>query len=209
MTYLEKFNANLLPFQNHFQNEKFKKKLDDYVKYFLTVYQGRPITNPRLVLLAEKNTSYGYVSEGSDVYNPFFRLGLRADEGKILSNLFQISISSYPHCCGMVQMNGFSYSDNIFSLDVDDVDLLMKACISAYRNTDFRCQRMMINMVETGRKGQFNRYDEVSEIPPIDNPVLQYPHFYTWAKKQKKCKDTLMMNGNSGNILHHLEVICN
>jgi hypothetical protein len=164
----------------------------------------------KLVGFARKMTNYSYEYEqrhGGD--NPEFRVALVTGSGIEASNALKFSIAAYPHCCGMHQLNGFVCQSNHVGHEVlsqDDVNQLMAGFISIYRTKgDHRLTRLIMNMVEYRRLD--DRRNELREVLPIDNPEMAYPEFWRWAHTQQRVRDMLMVNGNSGNVLHHMEII--
>jgi hypothetical protein len=170
----------------------------------------REVKGLKFKISASKIRSYAYSYEGVTGENPQFIVSLVSDKDCFFFNVLSFSIAIYPHCCGMMQLNGFSHNMTNYSCEIisqDEMEELMGEFVKIYRaGDDYQLVRIIMNMVE--RRGSMGR-DDLREVEPVEKPDIQYPAFWTWAHKQKRVRDMLMVNGNSGNILHHMEVILN
>lgn len=130
--------------------------------------------------------------------------------------VFRCELSPYPACCAMWQLNNFFYQEP--RLEAEDVAWLFNQVRNMSRYLG-NIVRVVLNLVEKPRvkPGEFDEYgpawvynmdtDYAKDIPPIENPKMKYPHVYTWAKSHKKYAEHLMLNQNTGNIIHFAEVV--
>lgn len=190
------------------------KFLEARAEHYNKVYgeRGRKFTNPRLKMGVVPDPSYAYVWERNEhtLYSPMFTVNVVCDEGLMLfQRAFRLTLQQYPHCCGMTQLNGFSYAFGSADPSEDLISRLMAVCINSYKGMGNSCFRLILNMISypSGSNHGVDRYDLVTDIDPTVERYVSYPHIYSWAKKQKRFREMLMMNPNSSNIMHHIEVI--
>lgn len=190
--------------------------LEKIKEHFVKVYGDQPGSwpNPRNIMSVVRDASYSYAHEqprnagDGHLYSPQFIVNAVCSDGTMLrTRLFRCTLQDYPACCGMKQLNGFLY-DGCASEDFVHrcMDLMFDTYHKIYGEIPFR---VMMNLVSY-------QYDELRAdrhdlITPIDAKRVKltpsYPHIHSWAKKQKLYRETLMMNPNTGNIIHHAEVI--
>lgn len=195
--------------EDKFNTPERLTRLADGVSKHLSVSFEREIKGLRFKITATKLRSYSYSYECEAGENPQFTVSLVDEKDYSYLTVLGFSLSIYPHCCGMMQLNGFSHCLEYRQLPIinqEEMEELMGQFINIYRTgDDYRLVRIMMNMVEAGRGSQGR--NDLKEVKPIENPEILYKGFWTWAHKQTRVRDMLMVNGNSGNILHHMEVI--
>lgn len=190
----------------------FAPHLERYSRVYSTLYKDM-----QFVLNPMKDPNYAFEYEGrgdgSDLSTIRFNLDLYATSGNNhpakIATWAYFSLGAYPHCCAMKQLNGFYYVDN---MSADQVDRFMQLCFKIYRTVvDDHTHRVIMNMVEAARMSFATRGPDLAadEVPNIEDPVMSFSHFYTWAKKQRRMSETCMRNHNTGRVIHHMEVIVN
>jgi hypothetical protein len=179
------------------------KAFDEFLKHGSNIYNCRqPYTFDMLSLK---------VTALEDVTGSTFRIGLYNSDHHRWHYLGTITLSYYPACCGMKQVNYFQ-ARAIEFLDwdwtVETWNTFMQTCFKDFgmQNKD-TVSRIIMNLVEYRFGTDLDRDDQYQDIEPVESPKMQYPIVYEWAKRQKKYREWLMMNANSGNILHHCEIV--
>jgi hypothetical protein len=179
--------------------------------HYNKVYGEKYFTERFVPEVTVKAAPYKFALEDRSDLTPTsaqFTLGLKEakEGGRNGPVLAQFEITMYPYCCGMRQMNGFTYhcpTTNFNDHMEELVHTFTTACLESYIYTLVtRSRRVMINFVEYRAHG----LSSCDDVPPVDKPNMAYPYFFTWAQKQKKFREMVMVNSNSGNILHHAEV---
>lgn len=196
----------------YLNTEEDKKLLKTVVEHYSKVY-GFVYTNPqfKVQIILDPNYSYKFES-GGDAISLRFQLHIVGDRDKqetvVATGQARFGLSCYPHCCAMLQLNGFDHTSNVTA---DQVDRFMQLCFRVYRYIHTNpYRRVIMNMVEITRQVYGDkRNDLMEEILPDEDAEIQYDHFYKWAKKQERVQDTLMRNPNTGRVIHHMEVIVN
>lgn len=208
-TRMEYLNNKCKELEAKFNTPERLARLSDGVTKHLSLIYAKKVRPLRFKITANKIYNYSYAYEASDGENPRFLVSLVDESDYSYLTVLEFSLSIYPHCCGMMQLNGFAHNLEYYKYHLitqDEMEELMGQFIEIYRTRgDYRLVRIMMNMVEV-RKGSRVKND-LKEVAPIENPEMVYPGFWTWAHKQARVRDMLMMNGNTGNILHHMEVI--
>jgi hypothetical protein len=205
---MEYLNDECKQLAEKFNTPERRQRLTDGVGKHLTASYSRNVIGLRFKITAFKIASYAYTYETVEAQNPAFSVSLVDERGCNYMTVLHFSLAIYPHCCGMMQLNGFRHDltcSTHLLITQEELEELMGEFVKIYRSRgDYRLVRIIMNMVE--RRGSMGRND-LKEVEPIENPDIQYPGFWTWAHKQARVRDMLMVNGNSGNILHHMEVI--
>jgi hypothetical protein len=191
-----------------FSDEKLVASIEALRQHYCRVYGENYFSEKLVPSIKVIPAPFKFEYEKETLSSAQFSLGLQDSKGKNGPNLVQFELTQYPYCCGMRQMNGFSYTE-MKTIDEKLMENLVhqftSACVSAYLFTlRIQAPRVMINFVEyRDPKGMISSDD----IPSVENPKMAYPYFFTWAQKQKKFREMLMFNSNSGNIIHHAEVV--
>jgi hypothetical protein len=208
MTYLNDEVEKLIEKMN---TPELLARFSEGISKHLDACYGQKLGQLRLRGSCTKIASYAYTYESPSGDNPQFVIQLVGPTGYAYINLLSFSLADYPHCCGMRQLNGFSTTLDYGSHNIltqGEMETLVDGLINIYRtNGDYKCTRIIMNMVEY--RSLKDRRNELAEVLPIDEPSMAYPAFWKWAHKQQRVRDMLMVNGNSGNILHHMEIILN
>lgn len=142
-----------------------------------------------------------------------------------LVTLLSFRLERFPSCCALYMMHHFSYNDNPL-LDTAILHEFMdevfhsgtRECEAIHGNYDMymnnlRIHIMMVEMMGIARLRPLLKVDDdvrvlrLIDIPPIDNPNMQYPKFYEYFKSKARCNERLFFNVNSDNIIHDMEVV--
>lgn len=132
------------------------------------------------------------------------------------SQLIKFTIMSYPHCCAMAQLVGFSYHQAIKEEQLHELlDLVIASFEMDRLGMYWRNHRLLIAMVQSGQSTEdalvkTGRTQPLNEYVVKDQTAytMQYNHFYTWFIKQEKSKTiSCMHNLNTDNRIHLIESI--
>lgn len=208
MNRMEYLNKEAQKFGDLFNTPERLDRLQEGVTKSLSLSYGWEVGPLRLRFSVTKIPSYAFSYETGGGENPQFVVQLVGPNDYAYINVLIFSISTYPHCCGMMQLNGFSHNLAYREHEIlsqEEMEQVMAAFVEIYRTEgDHRLVRVMMNMVE---RRPFVGRDDMREVEPVKDPYIQYSAFWKWAHNQRRVRDMLMVNGNSGNILHHMEVI--
>lgn len=209
--YLDQMKAMLdrnKKLQTLINSEEVKKGLKLYEVHCVQVYNSAFYKDTKLFIQVLPAPYKHALEHLGEIASPQFHLQIINKQEQLLKTLCKFEIETYPYCCGMKQLNGFSYSEIVGLADIAEelIHTFISACVQTLRAMDWMTsRRLILNMVENGRR---SREDPVTYDPqPIENPSIQFPRFFTWAKKQPRFRESLMYNANSNNIIHHIEVI--
>ncbi len=121
------------------------------------------------------------------------------------NNFLRFYVDSVAACCAMSFIHSFLCHVPLV-LPQEKFDVLMAAILDQLR-ADYdlpKSHRYILNMVEQ-RGGGVN---PVEVVQPVPAPMMKYPQFYHYFHKHsKKVSTMLMRNENTGNVIHHMEVI--
>lgn len=194
--------------QKLFDSKEVKEGLKLYEAHCVQVYGSDFYKDLKLAVQVFPAPYRSSLEYDGEITSPHFNLQIVNGGGQRLTNLCKFEMESYPYCCGMKQLNGFSYGEvtGLANVAEELIHTFISACVQTIRDMDWlTSRRLILNMIETGRR---SREDPVTYDPqPIENPSMQFPRFFTWAKKQPRFRESLMYNANSSNIIHHIEVI--
>jgi hypothetical protein len=156
----------------------------------------------------EKDSAYGYMWEANELESgATIKFSVIAEP----DILFKMTLGPDAHCCGICQLQGFKIG-RCLEGRTDVIHGIIDFCIKAYRDSGYYCDRVVMTMVERrlnlGNTSE-SRYDLLTPIKPIENPDIVFRPVWDWAHKQRRVQDMLMMNPNTGRVLHHMEVVVN
>lgn len=151
------------------------------------------------VLVVEPTLTFKKDSDGDGHFFVVVRLPWL---GAVLK--FQMGLTSC--CCAMSFMYNFSIlTDYGATFSEEELDKILTAVfrdLNQYGMLSSR--RLILNMVETGRKCA----DPLTVMEPIEDPTINYKPFWTYFhKRAAKVNTMLMPNANTGRIIHHMEVL--
>lgn len=152
---------------------------------------------------AEFKNSYGQrvsceLAHGNRAYSIQIRSGKKS---------LRLCLERDPKCCGIGYIHTFSTAG--FTQEV--FEILLDAVLS-YNSNEWqmdasRNHRLIINMIETGSQSR-RSFIPTEHYDPLPDQEMMYNEFYVYFKKKcKKINEMLMPNANSGNIIHHMELL--
>jgi len=127
--------------------------------------------------------------------------------GSVNRQLISFELRAYYKCCAMVHFINFMHSQVPEATLHSFVGAVVRAGLIGMW---FNSKRLIVAMVET--RPSVNNVllaDRTTHnFRAIPDPSIQYPLFYTFFKKQRKCTTLgVMYNTNSGALINLLEVI--
>lgn len=121
-----------------------------------------------------------------------------------LGNVLRFRLNTTPACCAMSFMHSFIVMEPNPFTEEEFNKILTAAFQDFNQNGMLSSRRIILNMVECGRKSS----DPLKVMEPIDNPVIKYKPYWTYFHKNAAKVNTMLMpNSNTGNIIHHMEVL--
>src|ERR1700677_1377485 len=105
MTYLNGEVEKLIEKMN---TPELLARFNEGISKHLDASYGQKLGQLRLKGTCRKIASYSYAYESPSGDNPQFVISLVGPTGYNYINLLSFSLAAYPHCCGMMQLNGFS-----------------------------------------------------------------------------------------------------
>lgn len=192
----------------------FKALLDRLNASVLTAFDVETIAKPMTDLLSRGKVSVK-VSEEEETGHLKVKLWHDQD-----IDLLWFFVGNYPACCAMMQMYGFGYMRGLQEDVVHEaMDVVFQQMLTD--RMYFASKRLIVAMVDDAVyerlprvPGSASRYEAfkanlLTDFPPAVEPQMRYSLFYSWFKKQQKCKSiNVMFNANTANMVHLLEVIC-
>jgi hypothetical protein len=157
---------------------------------FESGYHKKAVWNPRIEVTGGNKYGGTYAVE--------FNLVL-SDGAKTQAIRFGLDV--YPNCCAMNQLNNFYHSHDISQELLNE---FVEQCISVYNTNVSQSVRLMMNCVEYNSRPGLE-YTTTDVVPSIDDPRINYPKFYAWAKRyqfQEQC----FVNHNTGSIIHNVVI---
>lgn len=133
-----------------------------------------------------------------------------------LTSLLAFTISPYPACCGIRMLHTFRVKDSFPPAILEEILNTFFANLNeAYLG---KCRRLEIVMVEgrpgfatslqRGLQGYIEKKHLDDNIRPVADPQISYKPLWDYFNKNAhKVNTRLMLNLNTGNILHNMEVI--
>lgn len=116
------------------------------------------------------------------------------------------NVESDPVCCGVGYIYGFATQN----FPDEQIKIIMDYCLR-YTSEQLgyggglKNRRFLINMVETRRNAT---RDPSATVEPVEAPHMIYSQLYEYfIKNATKVSTMLMPNANSGNIIHHMELV--
>lgn len=117
--------------------------------------------------------------------------------------LIRFYIKPVDACCAMSFLYSFIVVPN---MPQAVVDAILKAVLTAskLKGLCLSSNRLIVNMVESGRPNS----DPLAIVLPIESPQIVYKQFWTsFHNNAARVNTMLMPNGNTGKIIHHMEVL--
>lgn len=146
----------------------------------------------------DKATTYGFLIMG------------KGSTGGDFKAVFQ----PYSACCAFHEMNFFSYDSIRETGEKEFVSSIMDHLLDSIQvgyHLNFG-KKLVLNTVQRIR-AEYHQSNMELTGKDFGEKGHSYPGIYAWAKAQKGgCIDTVIVNQNTGNLIHHLIVrpdVCN
>lgn len=125
----------------------------------------------------------------------------------VLGYLVGCSLKPVESCCGMTFLYAFRTGQPKLVPDEWFKKVMDAFFLNALDWSFFSSRRVIVNMVESGR----SIYDPQKVVGPRDDgrdAIIAYPQFYNYFHKNAAKVNTMLMpNKNTGNVIHHMEVL--
>ncbi len=126
----------------------------------------------------------------------------------LMNHVLRFTVSHVKACCGMSFLHSFLVAPKEW-LKPEELKLLMNGIIKFSQNHHHMpgSSRLMVNMVE---QTQSRRTRDIfaSVGPPEEDPVILYRPLWDYFHQNATKVNTMYMpNHNTGNIIHHMEVL--
>lgn len=140
-------------------------------------------------------------------------VGVKFSSRSVLGFTFQ----TYPSCCGLQMLHTFHARSGF-----NDIPLFNKLMDAAFadaviavfgRETGWNSRRIQIMMVERRSHNQETTrlincvQGHLAELKPIPGAQVDQHPIWEWAHSKKKVITTLMLNNNTNNVIHNMEVL--